>query len=200
MHIKNTSTALPRFGLLITVASVLTACNKQPDSNSQVANPQATTSFPTTQSTASTTIDYAHWTSMTSAPVSVSPVISVLCMPPTSAPTMGPPHSTPAVRMYANDTALAAIRSGDMIRVPENGIIIKEKYANIADRKPVAYAAMIKKSAGYDSLHGDWEYLYHDLLNPANSTRGRIQSCIDCHENSKARDYLFLTHLSSASK
>lgn len=39
------------------------------------------------------------------------------------------------------------------------------------------YAAMIKREAGYDTKHGDWEYLY--VTRGADSTieRGHLHNC-----------------------
>ncbi len=74
-------------------------------------------------------------------------------------------------------------------------MIVKEKFAAVDDARPVAYAAMIKREAGYDSGHGDWEYVYADLSSDKPPTRGRIASCIQCHKVVAKRDYVFGKHL-----
>ena len=48
---------------------------------------------------------------------------------------------------------------------------------------------MIKRPAGYDPKHGDWEYFYFDDARKIES--GRITSCVQCHSSAKDKDYVF---------
>jgi hypothetical protein len=50
---------------------------------------------------------------------------------------------------------------------------------------------MIKRPAGYDPGHGDWEYFYFEAANKIES--GPIASCVQCHESAKNKDYVFGT-------
>ena len=63
------------------------------------------------------------------------------------------------------------------------------------ETKGYAYAAMIKREAGYDPAHGDWEYVYGEYGDGGRVQRGRLQSCIACHSKAAAQDYLFRTYL-----
>jgi hypothetical protein len=48
---------------------------------------------------------------------------------------------------------------------------------------------MIKRGAGYDSAHGDWEYFYFEDARKIES--GRISSCVQCHTGAANKDYVF---------
>jgi hypothetical protein len=52
---------------------------------------------------------------------------------------------------------------------------------------------MVKREPGYDPAHGDWEYVYAGADKAV--TRGRLDSCIDCHFQVADKDYLFRTYL-----
>lgn len=65
-------------------------------------------------------------------------------------------------------------KSGKLIRSSDNGV-----------------GGMIKRSSGYDPVHGDWEYFYFE--DPKKIQSGRLQSCVKCHEGAKATDYVFGT-------
>src|SRR5262249_45810355 len=102
------------------------------------------------------------------------------------------PHFVPAIRLYANDVAAAHLREDHAGPLPAGATIIKEKWLN---GKKDGYAAMIKREPGYDTEHGDWEYVYVRPSEEGKAERGKIQSCIDCHARVAATDYLFRTHL-----
>lgn len=77
---------------------------------------------------------------------------------------------------------------------PVGSVIVKEKLAQ--DGKPglsvnaeTGIAGMIKQEPGYSPEHGDWAYFY--VESPAAAVSGRLDSCIDCHGNAKANDYVF---------
>ncbi len=47
----------------------------------------------------------------------------------------------------------------------------------------------MKRSAGYDPEHGDWEYFYFEDRKKIES--GPIASCIQCRSSAQAHDYVF---------
>ena len=54
---------------------------------------------------------------------------------------------------------------------------------------------MIKREPGYDPGHGDWEYADVRLEPEKKVARGKIASCIACHDGKKNDDYLFRDYL-----
>jgi hypothetical protein len=105
------------------------------------------------------------------------------------------PHFVPSLRVYANPTAFAAVRSEDTKVMPVGSVIVKEKWRNKQDARPDAYAAMIKREPGYDAENGDWEYVYASSNAEEKVQRGRIEKCVTCHRTAANKDYLFRTYL-----
>jgi hypothetical protein len=72
---------------------------------------------------------------------------------------------------------------------------VKEKFASAEAEKPFAVAAMVKREAGYDTEHGDWEYVYTTLGEKSETQRGKLDACIACHRIKARQDYLYGTYL-----
>lgn len=141
--------------------------------------------------------DYSTWKALTPKPVRVDRAQATACE---SAARIRPrvklgPHSTPAVKYYANAEGAKGLEVGPKEAMPVGATIVKEKYDAATDAKPSAYAAMIKREPGYDKENGDWEYLFVELAEKPVVTRGAIKSCIQCHTLAQKKDYLFRTHL-----
>jgi hypothetical protein len=138
-------------------------------------------------------LEYQQLPSTTERPFRADPSQYELCAPADFGPKKGP-HNTPALKMYLNELA----RSGLVDRtqaMPVGATIVKEKWPAEDAAKPVAYAAMVKRAAGYDPKHGDWEYVYAELEGKKRIVRGQIASCVACHEGAAKRDYVFGRHL-----
>lgn len=53
----------------------------------------------------------------------------------------------------------------------------------------IGLGGMIKRPAGFDPEHGDWEYFYANGETHLQS--GPIATCVDCHTSASDRDYVF---------
>jgi hypothetical protein len=143
-------------------------------------------------------IDYAGWPLLTRKPIPVAAAGWMYCRAPgpdgeyTKQSKKYGPHFSPAIRVFANPAAEAHLRSGEAAQLPAGAVIVKEKLLDEKAAQPVAYAAMIKREAGYDPEHGDWEYLYHP--SGGNVERGKLESCIACHAGQAKQDYLFRSY------
>lgn len=129
------------------------------------------------------------------------------------------PHASAAINIYMNDTAAAAHRQSHT-PWPVGSVIIKEKrhYSPDSADAPNGLGGMIKRPAGYDPDHGDWEYFYAESQDPplprpgagkgrgegdpadlddsiARSrptiTTGRIATCVQCHAKAAHQDHVF---------
>lgn len=107
------------------------------------------------------------------------------------------PHAMTTLRVFMNDSAAAAFLDSAK-RYPARAVIIKEKRGlydagkNKFHDHPetvLGVAGMIKRAAGYDPEHGDWEYFYSDEASKI--TQGKIASCIECHRQAAKSDYVF---------
>ncbi len=143
-------------------------------------------------------VDYTGWPATTERPFAVDARQFAACMAADAVVDRGP-HREPALRMYTNEIAHDAIKKRSKT-MPIGAIVVKEKWTKADSKRPIAYAAMIKHSPGYDSNHGDWEYVYVDMDGAPKVQRGRVSNCIRCHSSVARRDYLFGTHLTLKAK
>jgi hypothetical protein len=128
---------------------------------------------------------------MTDKPVDVNPSLAAMCAPATVqqhelARKQFGPHALTSIHVYMNQSAAETFRQG-AVPYLVGSVIVKEKLAS-------RYASngaggMIKRPAGYDPEHGDWEYFYVD--DSGKIETGRISSCIQCHAGAAKQDYVF---------
>ncbi len=112
------------------------------------------------------------------------------------------PHAFGLIQVRVNAIGLEPLKAGKP--VPVGTVVIKEKHLQPKDLaslakldSPFAVAVMIKREAGYDPEHGDWEYAYQ-INSPAadrSTTRGKLTTCIGCHQTMKDQDYLYRKYL-----
>lgn len=144
--------------------------------------------------------DFAGWPAVTDRPVLIDPQINVACAA-AAAPAVSReqqkihgPHFKPAIVVRVNPEAVEKFKARRPL--PVGTTVVKEKHYDFgAATAPTEYTAMIKREAGYDPPHGDWEYL-HVVRGPERTiTRGRLESCIACHAGRKDHDHLFRDYL-----
>lgn len=156
-----------------------------------------------TQTTAE--IEFADWPTATERPVRVFPPVVYACGPGTNeqggrwaeggGEKRHGPHFKHSIVVRANPGAMEEFKAGGT-PLPVGTVVVKEKHADLLAKAPLAeYGAMIKREPGYDPQHGDWEYLYVVRGPEKKVTRGRLESCIECHSHAKDKDYLFRTYL-----
>jgi hypothetical protein len=186
---------------VLVLIAVLAGCHRPP------ATPVAET--PVAQPTGE--IDFADWPAATDSPVHVSPLATYFCAlyrAPDSprgwvqngGEKRHGPHFQHWIVVRVSPTAIEPFKAGDA-PMPVGTTVVKEKHTDILAKEPVAeYGAMVKREPGYDPEHGDWEYVYVVLKPQKNVTRGRLESCIECHAHAKDQDYLFRTYLPGLKK
>ena len=146
---------------------------------------------------------YKDFTRLTKKPVFLQSEMTDLCRPLPAAMVQAAkqnlgPHYGQIVHYYANPLAAAALVKKQKV-LPEGAIIVKEKLPQEwQDREtkephqpqvPSGIGGMIKRGAGFDPEHGDWEYFYADVTTPF--VHGKLNSCADCHAKAKDDDHLF---------
>jgi Cytochrome P460 len=128
---------------------------------------------------------------LTPSPIVVSPELAVKCTTPSAAELAADeqragPHSNAFVNLYVNEIAKQAIAERVGL-FPAGAVIVKEKLER--DVSAAAVGGMVKRSAGFDPDHGDWEYFY--ATKSGGFASGRLSTCVGCHAQAKARDYVF---------
>ncbi len=148
---------------------------------------------------------YRELVRMTEEPISVTPEFFYACvMINGSGParTRGVaddvgPHSYNQILVYMNERAATAYRT-KALPFPVGSVVVKEKGPfSTADLEGPAkrpglrpgLGGMIKRPAGYNPDHGDWEYFYVDDSDSLG--QGKLESCIQCHDGAAKTDFVF---------
>ncbi len=151
---------------------------------------------------AAVAMDYKHFKQMTRSPVFVDPQLAMLCRGASQkevdeARKKSGPHAHTAILVYMNDVAAEAFDKSTK-PFPVGSIVVKEKkgQAYSTDDPKRAMAAtpdgvggMIKRPAGFDPEHGDWEYFYFE--DAAKIQAGKIGTCVQCHAGASGTDHVF---------
>jgi hypothetical protein len=188
-------TTLTRFNLLFLSAVVLSGCSKSEPAVSASSTGENTP-------IAAFAAGYTNLYKVTPRQIYVNPDLASLCVGASkqqvdAARIRFGPHANAAVLIYMNNLAADAF-SVHANRFPVGAVIVKRKFAHgyrEQDGRRVDGAngvgGMVKRPAGFDPKHGDWEYFYSENASKVES--GRISSCVQCHDGAKDKDYVFAT-------
>jgi len=96
-------------------------------------------------------------------------------------------------------TYLNHIANLDLQRLPLKSILVREGYA--ADGQTLENITVMYRSKGVDPANGDWYWIMYlpdgslATTPPEQGSRpiaGRVQSCVQCHQQAGGKDYVFL--------
>lgn len=104
------------------------------------------------------------------------------------------PHRDYYCHVFVNESALPAMKSGK-VPYPVGAIIVKQKFSDPEEIKEELYTLMRKMPKGYDPEHGDWEYSIISGNADKVLSRGRTDSCIECHQQHAKSDYVTRLYL-----
>ena len=145
---------------------------------------------------------YLSFHQITTNAVQVNPELAALCRGASqneveAARLQHGPHANAAILIHMNELAERAFTNGSRI-YPVGSVIVKRKQlGGFRDSRTGNYVVpvnngvggMVKRTAGFDAEHGDWEYFYFE--NPAKIESGPIAACAQCHQAARATDFVF---------
>ncbi len=99
------------------------------------------------------------------------------------------PHENRYCHVFVSENAAKAMESGNK-KYPTGALIVKAKYVDQKSPEVELFTVMIKRESNYDAKHGDWEYLLVDGRCRTLYARGRLDSCIQCHEDYAESDFV----------
>ncbi|MDB6133252.1 MAG: hypothetical protein JWM59_1495 [Verrucomicrobiales bacterium] len=100
------------------------------------------------------------------------------------------PHARSLIHIYMNESAFKAFpKKGSLY--PVGSVIVKHKLLSGSGNAAVGVGGMVKRAAGFDPDHGDWEYFYFEDKSKIES--GRLETCVQCHGKAVGTDYVFGT-------
>jgi len=143
---------------------------------------------------------YRSFAAQTPEPVSVSGYIFDLCRTPTlpEKEFLKSLHGDGRyLQDWANPLAAQALASEGPVTFPVGAVIVKEKYSGPKTVKPdvVAIGLMIKRAAGFDPTHGNWDYAYYEPALGVIQTAEQTAYCANCHAGAAATDYVYVDGL-----
>jgi len=134
---------------------------------------------------------------VTKTPFKMHPSTTALCRIPTPvelAASNAEVHADRYCHVYVNEPALKPMRTGQGT-YPEGSLIIKQKYSDVAGTKTELFTVMRKMPKGYDAENGDWEYSVINSTASKILSRGRTDSCIQCHTEYEHTDYVTRSYM-----
>ena len=140
--------------------------------------------------------EYERLKKVTEAPFEMSPNTAGLCIAPQSDSEV---HGDRFCDVYVTENANSIIRTGKGT-YPVGSTIVKVKYPDEKRSKIELFTVMRKRNAGYDPKHGDWEYGVVDGNAERVLARGRIESCISCHDQYAKTDFVTRMYLKPQEK
>lgn len=188
-----------RLAPAILAFSALVGCSAADDAPRAAATAPAEAGVPA--DVAAIAKGYARLIPMTNEPVLVNPALFGLCRSPSpdaeeEARRVNGPHAMTAVMVYMNEPAADAFRRS-ATTYPVGSTVVKEKRSAYAAagtsgsraNAPAGVGGMVKRPAGYDPAHGDWEYFYFE--DPTRIESGAIRSCAECHAGAASAGYVY---------
>lgn len=98
-------------------------------------------------------------------------------------------------QIYITHPGLDIIRSGKG-SYPEGTVVVKEKFSDAAGQITELFTAMVKRQKGFNPDSGDWEYFVLSADAKKIVQRGKIESCMNCHDSYQSTDYITRRYVS----
>jgi hypothetical protein len=132
---------------------------------------------------------------ITEEPFKMDAVTATLCrVEPKTTEEPGDPHGSYYCHIYINDAGQKTMETGEGT-YPVGTIVIKQKFTDRKAKNVELYTLMRKMESGYDPEHGDWEYSIINRTAKKVLSRGKTDSCIACHQQYAALDYVSRLYL-----
>ena len=131
---------------------------------------------------------------VTTKPYRVNWVGADLCARPNSIPHS--PHGEHWIHVFVSPDGTNAMATGKGT-YPEGAMILKQKFHDVTGTNTDFYTGMRKRERGYNPDWGDWEFFTLDASGHTVTARGKIESCLDCHEKYKGTDFVTRRYLTA---
>ena len=136
---------------------------------------------------------YKEWKLVNPTPAPMAPASAIACSRPVN--WQENPHTMKFISVYVNREAEKAMWQQEAPKFPLGSIIVKEKVSSPTATDPELLTVMIKRDAGYNPEHGDWEYLVTDGKVSSITERGKLASCTTCHTHYAETDFVTRTYM-----
>ncbi len=142
---------------------------------------------------------YHDWKHVNDKPQFIMSRLDLLCrspFPEEIAAEKLDPHVRHYMLCYVNAIGEHAMFSEKHPRFPVGSVVLKEKRDSENPKSQcMLVTAMIKRTSGYDPVHGDWEYVVLSGDAGTLQARGKLENCGGCHAQKRSNDYVFRDEL-----
>ena len=109
------------------------------------------------------------------------------------------PHGMHWIDVFVTPGGTNAMMTGTGT-YPEGTVILKQKYSDEKATKTEFFTGMLKREQGFNPDAGDWEFFMLDAPGNMVTARGRIESCVECHQKYAATDFVARDYLKQSAK
>jgi len=111
--------------------------------------------------------------------------------PPASIPTAHDRLSSSGqaeIQVYVTPEGVGAIKGNGAFSV--GTVILKQKFSTPSTNKAELFTGMLKREKGFNSNCGDWEFFTLSGDGQKVTSRGRLNSCMECHKEFAKTDFV----------
>jgi hypothetical protein len=109
------------------------------------------------------------------------------------------PHGSHWIDVFVTPGGTNAMMTGKGT-YPEGTMILKQKYSDEKATETEFFTGMLKREEGYNPDAGDWEFFMLNASGTMVTARGRIESCVECHQKYAATDFVARDYLKERKK
>jgi hypothetical protein len=101
-------------------------------------------------------------------------------------------HPLPVfVHIFVTTNAVSTIVGTNFNKpYPVGTMVLKQKLAEKSSTDALLYTGMLKRETGYNPDCGDWEFFTISADEKKIPSRGRLESCMDCHRHYFRSDFI----------
>jgi hypothetical protein len=125
---------------------------------------------------------------VTSTPVDMDARTALDCRAPT-APRPEGPHKGARLQLFISPEAADSLFD-PWGGFPVGTLILKEKLPKQSDSGPELITGMLKRETGFWPELGDWEFFTTDGKASALTSRGKLETCAECHRDYQDRNFV----------
>jgi Cytochrome P460 len=130
---------------------------------------------------------------ITSSPIKLRPNVNQLCLPSGGRKDHSiivPPKIDAVAHVYVSPEGVSTMSRRDATAFPVGVLILKQKFEVGKLENPVLYTGMLKRESGFNPECGDWEFFTLSGDGKSVTARGRLESCMACHQEYKHTDFV----------
>jgi hypothetical protein len=125
-------------------------------------------------------------------PVQAETIVSMLCRPADGS--FVDPHEEHWIHVFVGRDGASAMKT-QKGKYPVGTVFLKQKFSDSEGKHSRLYTGMRKREGGYNPNCGDWEFFTLNAAASKVTSRGKLESCMSCHEKYRASDCISRSYM-----